>query len=54
MTSSTTDEKNTNVLEVEETTGLPWLKSWRATYTFTLASFAVWVALLWALTEWVS
>jgi hypothetical protein len=34
-----------------ETTGLPWLKSWKSAYFFVLASFVLWVGLLIALTE---
>jgi hypothetical protein len=34
-----------------EETGLPLLQSWKAVYLFVLGSFALWLALLIALTE---
>lgn len=34
-----------------EDTGLPFLRTWKAVYLFVLASFALWVALLLALTR---
>ena len=34
---------------VDEATGLPGLKSWRAVYILVLASFVLWVGLLFAL-----
>lgn len=36
-------------VSVDEATGLPALKNWRAVYTLVLASFALWVGLLFAL-----
>ena len=33
-----------------ETTGLPWLDTWRGVYAFVFACFVVWVGLLIALT----
>lgn len=35
----------------DEDTGLPGLRTWRRVYTFVLISFAVWIALLLALTR---
>ena len=32
-------------------TGLPLLRTWRAVYVFVLATFALWIALLVALTK---
>lgn len=32
-------------------TGLPGLRTWRGVYTFVLITFAVWIALLLALTR---
>jgi hypothetical protein len=32
-------------------TGLPWLGSWRGVYLFVLATFVLWIALLWLLTS---
>jgi hypothetical protein len=37
-----------------EETGLPLFRSWKSVYFFVLASFAFWVALLIALTEFFS
>lgn len=34
-----------------ETTGLAWPRTWRGVYLFVIASFAVWVGLLLALTR---
>jgi hypothetical protein len=34
-----------------EGTGLPFFRSWKSVYLFVLATFAVWVALLIALTK---
>jgi hypothetical protein len=34
-----------------ETTGLPWPKSWPGLYLLVIASFALWVGLLIALTR---
>jgi len=34
-----------------EPTGLPWPQTWRGVYLLVIASFAVWVALLLALTR---
>jgi hypothetical protein len=33
----------------DDATGLPWLKTWRAVYAVVLASFVLWVGLLFAL-----
>jgi hypothetical protein len=35
----------------DEETGLPGLRTWRAVYAFVLIAFAVWIALLIALTR---
>jgi hypothetical protein len=35
----------------DEVTGLPFLRSWRAVYAFVLATFALWVGLLIALSR---
>jgi len=35
----------------DESTGLPGLRTWRGVYTFVLVIFAVWIALLLALTR---
>lgn len=35
----------------DESTGLPVLRSWRRVYAFVLVVFAVWIALLIALTR---
>lgn len=46
--------KDTSIAEpsdsVNETTGLPWLKSWNGLYVFTVASFVLWFVLLLAIT----
>jgi hypothetical protein len=34
----------------DETTGLPWLGTWRDVYVFVFVSFVIWVGLLVALT----
>jgi hypothetical protein len=34
----------------DQTTGLPWLGTWRGVYVFVFVSFAIWVGLLVALT----
>lgn len=36
----------------EESTGLPWLHTWRAVYAFVLGAFVLWVVLLYALSAW--
>ena len=36
-------------VSVDEATGLPGLRSWRAVYILVLASFVLWVGLLFAL-----
>ena len=38
-------------VSVDETTGLQGLKSWRAVYFLVLASFVLWVGLLFALSR---
>jgi hypothetical protein len=35
--------------DADASTGLPWLRTWRAVYLFVIASFVLWVALLLAL-----
>jgi len=35
----------------ENSTGLPWPKSWKGAYFLVLGSFVLWLALLIALTE---
>ena len=35
----------------DTSTGLPWPKTWKGAYFFVLSSFALWLALLIALTE---
>jgi hypothetical protein len=35
----------------DDATGLPGLRTWRGVYTFVLATFAIWVVLLIALTR---
>jgi hypothetical protein len=35
----------------EEATGLPLLHTWKGVYVFVLATFALWIALLIALTK---
>jgi hypothetical protein len=35
----------------DESTGFPGLRTWRGVYTFVLVTFAVWIALLIALTR---
>jgi hypothetical protein len=35
----------------DEKTGFPGLRTWRGVYTFVLITFAIWVALLIALTR---
>ena len=37
----------------DESPGLPWPRSWRGVYGFALACFALYVALLAALTHWI-
>lgn len=37
-------EENTNA--ENETTGLPWPKSWRGVYILVVASFTLWLTLL--------
>jgi hypothetical protein len=37
-------------VSVEESTGLPWLRTWKAVYWFVLGCFAICVGLLAALT----
>jgi hypothetical protein len=34
----------------DQTTGLPWLDTWRGVYIFVLGCFVIWVGLLVALT----
>jgi len=34
----------------DQTTGVPWLDTWRSVYVFVLGCFVVWVGLLVALT----
>lgn len=34
-----------------ESTGLPWLKTWKKAYLFVVATFILWLVLLFALTE---
>ena len=34
-----------------DATGLPWPKTWRGAYLFVVASFILWLSLLFALTE---
>lgn len=34
----------------DETTGLPWFRTWRGVYVFVLVTFILWVVLLLALT----
>jgi hypothetical protein len=34
----------------DETTGLPWFRTWRGVYAFVLVTFILWVVLLLALT----
>jgi hypothetical protein len=34
----------------DETTGLPWFRTWRGVYIFVLVTFILWVVLLLALT----
>jgi len=48
MSGKETDNSNT---DDGDCTGLPWPKSWRGAYIVVLASFALWLALLIALTE---
>jgi len=40
--------------EQADATGLPWLSTWPSTYLFTIASFVLWIVLLFALTEFFS
>jgi hypothetical protein len=35
--------------EFGEETGLPWFRTWRSVYLFVLASFVLWLVLLYAL-----
>jgi hypothetical protein len=35
-----------------ETTGLPWPKTWAGLYLFVIGSFVLWIILLLALTEY--
>jgi hypothetical protein len=35
-------------------TGLPWLRSWKTVYLLVIVSFALWVTLLIALTDFFS
>jgi hypothetical protein len=44
------DPVETSATETEET-GLPFFHTWKAVYVFVLATFALWIALLVALTE---
>ena len=41
-------------MKPSDETGLPMLHSWKAVYFFVLATFAVWLALLIALTKYFS
>ena len=36
--------------KLNETTGLPWLRTWKGVYLFVIGSFVLWVLLLLALT----
>jgi hypothetical protein len=40
-----------SVSEFEESTGLPWPKTWKGVYLFVVGSFVLWLLLLYALTE---
>lgn len=47
-----TQENKVEPVEPEnESTGLPWPKSWNGAYLLVLTSFVIWVLLLIALTE---
>lgn len=54
MNNSLTIENEVVHLEHEDTTGLPYLSTWQSTYVFTMASFILWIVLLFALTEFFS
>lgn len=45
------DEIAESIIEETETTGLPWLRTWKSTYLFVSATFLLWVGLLISLTE---
>ncbi len=38
----------------EESTGLPWVRSWRGVYAIVVGSFVLWVVMLTLLREWFS
>jgi hypothetical protein len=54
MNNSLTFENKVVTPEQEEATGLPYLSTWQSTYIFTVASFILWIILLFALTEFFS
>jgi hypothetical protein len=54
MSNSLTVENKVVPLEQVEATGLPYLSTWKSTYVFTMASFILWIVLLFALTEFFS
>jgi hypothetical protein len=51
MNNSLTIENKVVSSEQSDATGLPYLATWRSTYLFTMASFILWIVLLFALTE---
>jgi hypothetical protein len=42
-----------NIVDVEadDSTGLPWPRTWKGTYLLVVCSFVLWLVLLFALTE---
>jgi len=40
-----------SVNEFEESSGLPWPKTWQGVYLFVIGSFVLWLVLLYALME---
>jgi hypothetical protein len=48
-------QDNNEAVEPEaDETGLPWLRSWNHVYVVVIIQFAIWVALLVALTDFFS
>jgi hypothetical protein len=41
-------------MDSEDSTGLPFFRSWKSVYFFVLGSFVLWIALLVALTKFFS